>query len=70
MVYNITKLVVIAGLIVFGIVAIGLEWVDEQYGWAFIMGLVGYIIGNASLLDIPPIVERPLPNPESPPEFP
>ena len=49
MTYNIIKLIVVALLICFIIVAIGLDWIGEALGWGSVGILIGYIVGNAQV---------------------
>ena len=67
MTINIVKLVIVGVLAVLIIVAIGLDWVEQDWGSLFLGTLIGYVVGNAAVTSqtggTAPVVKR-LPPPE------
>jgi len=58
MTYNLVKLIGVFALVIVLIVAIGLDWIAADWGAVFIGTLIGYVVGNASVTGVSPIVSR------------
>ena len=58
--FNGLKLIVLAVLTVFFIVAAGLDWIDENVAYGWVALTLGYIVGNSQVSsqtgDLRPIV--------------